>query len=165
MKEILEAYSSYNLWANERLLDYSLKLDEKLLNEQLPSSFRSISETFFHVWYAEFVWWQRIRLVEKLEYPQFNEMPFPQIAFNLKTQSAKWKEWVARSSEASLLHEFAYYNSKKEFFKSEVWKVLMHTSNHGTYHRGQVVNLLQQLHQKNIPSTDFIYFLQKQKSK
>lgn len=163
MKEIVEAYVSYNAWANERLLDAALKMDSELLKKELPSSFPGIPATFFHIWYAEYIWWQRIKLIERVDYPQPDDLDLSLIAFNLKTQSAKWKEWVARSSEASLLHEVAYYNSKKEFFKSEIWKVLLHMVNHGTYHRGQIVTMFHQLDQKNIPATDFIYFNRKQK--
>ena len=42
-------------------------------------------------------------------------------------------------------HVFQYYNSKKEHFKSPVYQMLMHVFNHGTYHRGQLVNMLRQL--------------------
>lgn len=165
MKELLEGYASYNLWANERLLNYSLKLEDQLWDKEIHSSFKSITETFFHIWRAEFVWWQRIKLAEKIEYPQPDEMQLPEVGFNLLTQSAKWKEWVVRSSEASLLHQFAYYNGKKEFFKSEVWKVIMHFCNHGSYHRGQMVSIFHQLDQKNIPPTDFILFMKEKQKK
>jgi uncharacterized damage-inducible protein DinB len=34
--------------------------------------------------------------------------------------------------------------------------VFLHVLNHGTYHRGQLVNMLRQLGIEKIPQTDFI---------
>ncbi|MGZ3851281.1 MAG: DinB family protein [Flavisolibacter sp.] len=34
--------------------------------------------------------------------------------------------------------------------------MLLHAFNHGTYHRGQLVNMLRQLGVDKIPGTDFI---------
>ncbi|MGZ3844574.1 MAG: DinB family protein, partial [Flavisolibacter sp.] len=53
-------------------------------------------------------------------------------------------------------HVFQYQNTKKEQFKQPIYQMLLHAFNHGTYHRGQLVNMLRQLGVDKIPGTDFI---------
>ena len=80
---------------------------------------------------------------------------------NQLDQSKQFEEWVDKASELALNHVFAYQNSKKEQFKQPVYQVLIHVFNHGTYHRGQLVNLFRQLGVKEIPATDFILWSRK----
>jgi len=44
-----------------------------------------------------------------------------------------------------------------------LFQILLHIFNHGTYHRGQLVTILQQLNIQNIPQTDFIVWTRKEK--
>ncbi len=78
-------------------------------------------------------------------------------------QSKMWDEWVLKSTEAALQHEFTYRNSKKELFKQPVFQVLMHLFNHQTYHRGQLVTIMRSLNIDKIPKTDFIEFSRRRK--
>ena len=80
---------------------------------------------------------------------------------NIQAQSKQWKEWIDLATEAALEHEFIYRNSKKDQFKQPVYEMLMHLFNHQTYHRGQLITLLRQVDEKNIPNTDLISFLRK----
>jgi len=50
---------------------------------------------------------------------------------------------------------------KGEHFKQPIYKMLLHVFNHGTYHRGQIVNMLRQLGIEKIPQTDFIVWSRK----
>ena len=77
------------------------------------------------------------------------------------SQSILWKDWVGNASEMALEHVFQYYNSKKEMFKQPVWQMILHVLNHGTYHRGQLVNMLRQLGIEKIPQTDFVVWSRK----
>jgi len=49
MKEVFEQYAAYNLWANEKLLNVVLPLDEKLQQQTVESSFSSLHSTFLHI--------------------------------------------------------------------------------------------------------------------
>jgi len=51
---------------------------------------------------------------------------------------------------------FQYYNTKRELFKDPTWQMLLHVFNHGSYHRGQLVNMFSQLGVEKIPQTDFL---------
>lgn len=157
MKEILQQYGSYHLWAHEKLLTATLGLSEEQQKQELQSSFRSLYLTYLHLWDAESTWWQRVRLQEQIILPsRQSALTMQEIANGLVNQSKQWDEFIAHSTTAALEHVFAYYNSKREYCKNEVWKTLLHVFNHGTYHRGQVVNILHQLNITKIPNTDFI---------
>jgi uncharacterized damage-inducible protein DinB len=156
MKELLQQYAAYNLWANQTLLELILRLPQQQQIAEVPSSFNSLQKTIVHLWNAEAVWWQRVKLVEKVIAPQ------EAFTGDLKTaasavfeQDRKWLEWVQTSPERMFQHEFIYQNSKRETFKQPVFQVLLHVFNHSTYHRGQLVNILRQLGVQNLPATDF----------
>lgn len=162
MKEILKQYAAYNSWANQIVADVLLQVPGELLKQNVVSSFTSITATLYHLWYAESVWWQRVKLAENVQPPP--ESADPQVLLDgwLK-QSTLWQEWVYKSTDAALNHEFVYRNTKKEQFKQPVYQVLLHLFNHQSYHRGQIITLLRQLGVQKIPSTDFIEYSRRRK--
>jgi uncharacterized damage-inducible protein DinB len=159
VKELLKQYASYNEWANQNLFDLILTLPEELVHKTVTSSFPTIHKTLLHVWDAESVWWQRLKLVEHTVWPStVSEYSIKEAINNLQQQNKLWVEWIDDVREAALTHVFAHQNSKKEQFKQPVFEMLLHVFNHGTYHRGQVVTMLRELGVEKIPPTDFIVF-------
>jgi uncharacterized damage-inducible protein DinB len=157
MKETLAPYASYNLWANRLITDLVLQLSEAQHHQVLVSSFPSLYTTVLHLWDAESIWWQRMKLHERLVIPSEAFNPSMSEAVNgLLNQGAQWEEWVNQASDIQLKHVFAYQNSRREQFKQPVAEVLQHVFNHGTYHRGQLVTMLRMLEVRKIPSTDYI---------
>lgn len=156
MKELLSQYSAYNVWANQKLLDIILALPEEQQMQELPSSFRSLYSTVLHMWDAESVWWQRIKLQERTIFPSENfKGNMKDVANGLLQQSQQWHDWASTSTDTMLDHVYQYYNSKREHFKQPIFQTLLHVFNHDTYHRGQLVNMLRQLGIEKIPPTDF----------
>lgn len=157
MKDILKQMASYNIWANQKLIDLIVILPEEKQIAEVPSSFNSLHKTLQHMWDSESIWWQRLKLHERIIAPSENfRGSLKDVANGLLQQNQQWQEWVTAASEISLDHVFAYQNSKKEQFKQPVFQMLVHVFNHGTYHRGQLVNILRQLGVEKIPQTDFI---------
>ena len=162
MKELLKQYASYNCWASQRLIDVLLALPEEKQMAEIPSSFNSLHKTVLHMWDAESIWWQRMKMQERIVVPSENFMGNLQDATNgLLNQSKLWYEWVSNASDLSLEHVFQYYNNKKEYFKQPVYQTIQHVFNHGTYHRGQLVTMLWQFGVEKIPATDFIVWCRK----
>ena len=159
MKELLKQYAAYNIWASLRLLDTVLSLPEEKQLAEVPSSFNSLYKTILHQWDAESVWWQRMKMQERIIIPSesFNGSMLD-LVNGLIQQSKQWEEWVCNASDLLLDHVFQYYNNKKEHFKMPVYQMLHHVFNHGTYHRGQLVNMLRQLGVEKIPQTDFSFW-------
>jgi uncharacterized damage-inducible protein DinB len=157
MKELILQISAYNLWANQLLLDTINQLPEEKHRQTVASSFDSLLKTVLHMWDAEFIWWQRLKLSERIVRPGENFTgSMKEAAENLLQQDRQWNEWVGNAQEHMLQHVFLYQNTKKEQFKQPVYQMLLHLFNHNTYHRGQLVTMLRQLGVEKMPPTDFI---------
>lgn len=162
MKEIILPYASYHGWANNLILTAVQALTPEQQHAEIKSSFPSVYKTVLHLLDAESIWWQRLKLQEKIERPSDHfSGELPDLCHLLQQQDKQWVEWVSAANENALLHEFIYYNSRKERFKQPVYQMLLHLFNHGTYHRGQLVTLLRQLGFEKIPPTDFIVWSRK----
>jgi uncharacterized damage-inducible protein DinB len=162
MKQVLQQLAAYNAWANQQMADCICNLSDDQVHREIASSFPSVFRTLLHLWDAESIWWQRLKLAEQIEVPGngFRE-GVGELCKRLLMQSRQWEEWVAGATENQLNHVFAYQNTKRELFKQPVNEVLVHLFNHGTYHRGQLVTLLRQLGVVKIPQTDFIVYCRK----
>jgi uncharacterized damage-inducible protein DinB len=158
MKELLQQYAAYNIWATKLLVDRINKLSEAETTKEITSSFPSLYKTLQHMWLAEEVWWQRLKLAENivLESDKFTG-DFNELASALAKQSLLWKNWVDNATDNQLIHVFAFIRSKEQI-KMPVYQMLQHVFNHATYHRGQLVTMLNQLGVDKIPSTDFSTF-------
>lgn len=157
MKEILQQLAAYNLWANQRIVQCIAGLPEEVTNQELSSSFSTLYRTLIHMWDAESIWWQRMKLQENV-FPPSEKFrgSLVDVGPALMHQNGLWKNWVDNASLAALDHVFHYQNTKREQFKQPIYQMLLHIFNHGTYHRGQLVSMLRQLGVIEIPATDFI---------
>ncbi|HEX5654953.1 MAG TPA: DinB family protein [Chitinophagaceae bacterium] len=156
MKELLQQLASYNSWANQRLMDFILTLPEEKQQAEIPSSFNSLQKTILHMWDAESIWWQRMKLHERFVRPSDNFKGSTRDVVNgLMSQCRLWEGWVKNAAPHVLDHVFEYRNNKKEQVKLPIYQMLLHVFNHDTYHRGQLVNMLRQLGAEKLPQTDF----------
>ena len=156
MKELLKQLAAYNIWAHQKIMDVILSLPEEKQLAHVPSSFESLYQTILHIWDAESVWWQRMKLHERFVKPSDNFKGTTRDVVNgLISQSKLWESWVSNVPDHSLDHVFEYRNNKKEQVKMPIFQMLTHVFNHGTYHRGQLINMLRQLGVDKLPQTDF----------
>jgi uncharacterized damage-inducible protein DinB len=159
VKEILKQYAAYNVWANQRMIEVILNLPPEQQQQTVSSSFPSLEKTLLHMWDAESIWWQRIKLQEVVVPPSLTaKYNVKDITTGLANQDKQWFEWVNAATDAALDHVFAYRNTKKEQFKQPVFQMLLHLFNHATYHRGQLTTIFHHLEINKIPPTDFIVF-------
>ena len=162
MKELLVQFGRYHIWANQQLLEAINQLPEEKCRQEVASSFNSLYTTVLHIWDAESIWWQRMKLQEHIKIPSHDfEGSFKTLSQQLINQDKLWLEWVSHAGEHMFQHEFRYQNSKRESFKQPVYQMVLHLFNHGTYHRGQLVTILRQLGTVKIPQTDYIVWSRK----
>jgi uncharacterized damage-inducible protein DinB len=162
MKELLLQFAAYNIWANQRIMEYLQQIPEEQFIQEMPSSFKSIHSTLLHMWDAESMWWQRMKLQEVITRPSDNFRGTTRdVLAALLHQNKLWETWIHNASQPALDHVFMYYTTKREPFKQPIFQMLLHVFNHGTYHRGQIINMLRQLGAEKLPQTDFIVFARK----
>jgi uncharacterized damage-inducible protein DinB len=161
MKETLLQFARYNVWANKRIIEAMLKLDEELFDKEVVSSFSSIRKTVLHVWGAESIWLQRLELKEQPVWIADSfDGSFTEACNEWQKASEALLQFVEKQfDDRAFEHVFQYYNLKKQSFKNPVYATLLHVCNHGTYHRGQLITMIRQLGATKIPETDFIVFV------
>jgi uncharacterized damage-inducible protein DinB len=114
------------------------------------------------MYHAESIWWQRMKLQERFNLPMETfKGSIQELSNELLQQNRQWQQWVSTATDPMLDHVFQYFSQKKESFKQPIFQMLLHVFNHGTYHRGQLVNMLRQLGIEKIPQTDFIVWSRK----
>ncbi len=159
MKQLLQQYASYHIWANERLLECINGLSDEQIHREVVSSFPGIYKTVLHMWSAERAWWLRLQ-----QHPNVDSIQdwftgdFNELKENILLQSKQWQEWATTVTEEALLQLFSYKTFKGDPFTQPLYEVVFHVFNHSTYHRGQLVTILRQLGVEKIPSTDLIVF-------
>ena len=152
--------AEYNYWANERLSNFILEIDEASIEKEINSSFPSIKETILHISDAEEIWLNRLKGKSLSEWPsQSFEGPKEVLIHQWLTPSLSWKKHVAELDEKNLFNTFTYQNTKGTEFTNQVADAITQVVHHSMYHRGQIVSMLHQLEQDNIPQTDFIKYL------
>lgn len=163
MKELLQQYAEYNVWANKKMIDAMLKLEGGLADKEITSSFPSIRATVFHTWSAEFIWLQRLQLAEHPVWLAGDyQGTFGEACGDWQKVSAALVQFVEKQfDDKAFTHVLQYYDLKKNSHKTPVFQVLQHVFNHSTYHRGQLVTMLRQVGATEIPGTDFIAFARK----
>lgn len=166
MKELLLQYASFNIWAYQKLFEALKQLSVEQINTETESSFPTVYKTFLHLWDAESIWWQRLKLAEQIDLPSTTFTgDFEELQKKLLSQSKQWEEWVSNAGEHQLQHVFAYQNSKTEQLKQPVYQMLLHLFNHSTMHRGQVITMLRKFGVTKIPRTDFLVFAREKNGK
>lgn len=162
MRELIRQYAAYNHWANRQLTAVIGALPEARTLEELPSSFPGLKATLLHIWNAETIWWQRLRLAENPRFPGDTFSGSTAILIQqLLVQSKQWEEWAAGAGPLVQTHVIQYYTRKQEPVKIQTSQLALHVFNHSTFHRGQLVTLLHQAGIKKIPATDFLLWVKK----
>jgi uncharacterized damage-inducible protein DinB len=161
MEPLLKQYAAYNLWANERVAAKLKTVDVELLDAEVRSSFPSLRRTITHIWDAELIWLSRLE-GKKISWPPTAQFPDPAIDDFLKT-SRDLNNFVEGKSEGYFASDTSYSDSKGTPYTMNNAGLLMHVFNHSTFHRGQVVTLLRELGQAEIPATDLVRYLREMK--
>lgn len=166
MKNIILDYAHYNLWANTKMCnDFLSKVDEELLDKEVPSSFPSLRKTIVHIWDAETLWYKRLNGEPRPKYPPHSDFNgnFSEFKNEFFKQSRLLIDFVNENNEDSLNADCNYQNTKGEPFTQKVWQCVMHCFNHSSYHRGQIVTMLRNVGFTDLSSTDLITYFRVKK--
>jgi uncharacterized damage-inducible protein DinB len=164
MKELLENYTKYNLWANTKLIGFIKKIDPSLLDKELVSSFKTIRETIFHIWDAEQIWYNRLAGVSFTSWPSESfKGTDNEFMKSFIEQSSKFVGYVEDKSEAELIGRFDYKTLEGREYNSRAADSILHCMNHSTFHRGQLVTMLRNVGYTELSSTDYITFTREMK--
>lgn len=160
---VLQAYD-YHVWANKRLFEHLKTLPADVWSTEIKSVFPSISHTFMHIYITDTIWLgtilgkpfdevrtSAIHLSEKLKETTNQEME--QLFLTL---SEEYQEFFIREEnlERAISPEHPHFGR----LDTNVFELIQHVVNHGTYHRGNITAMLRQLGYTGT-STDYIFYL------
>jgi uncharacterized damage-inducible protein DinB len=151
------ALVGYTRWADRQLLDACAALPAEQYAQELGGSFPSLQTTVAHLAGAAKLW--SLRLAGE---PYGGLLPSAEIP-DVPTARARLAEAYAVFERIApewerVPDEIFRFRNIAGVDKAIVrWMVFRHIVNHGTYHRGQIANMLRQLGVKP-PSTDLLYW-------
>jgi uncharacterized damage-inducible protein DinB len=159
MSPLISAYTAYNAWANDRIIQWLRTLDQDLLYREVPSSYRSIDYTLQHVNRSQKYWWLFINGQDTTAFDwSVYEGEVGRIMDEILDYSEKMKTGFSAFSESELA-EVLHLRAKWISNQRPRYEYILHIINHGTYHRGQVVTMARVLGvTEGIPNTDFNFF-------
>ena len=148
----------YNRWATARALDAARAMTPEQLARPMGASFGSAHGTLAHIYQADNVWFARLQGEPtgslSVYQPPAEFDAFQQDWMALHDRFVGWGEGL---KEADWKRVVSYRDSKGNPYQSPVWQIIMHLTNHDSYHRGQVAGVMRQL--GHIPApTDLIYY-------
>jgi uncharacterized damage-inducible protein DinB len=151
----LETQIAYHRWAITRTLESCRALSVEEFTRELGGSFPSIRKTLAHSFMADNTWAHRVRG------EAFARPPMESLPADLETLHGAWKEvlegWEALVNTRAAGETIRYHAFDGSPFQSRFEDIVLHMVNHGSYHRGQAVNMMRLLgHQAQ--GTDFIAF-------
>ena len=146
-KEDFERLFAYNVWANHRLMRLAATLSvEDFKRDPFQASHGGVRGTLAHIMGAEWIWLERWKGVSPTR--RFDEAEFADIV----ALRGRWtiieehrEEWL-RALRPEAVGELVRFRTLAGVpYETALWKLVQHTVNHSTYHRGQVLLMLRAL--------------------
>ena len=144
MLELIQTYYRYNAWATEQLLNACEQLTPEEWNAPGCSGNGSTWETLDHLinvqrgWFAWYDGTKEMKDAIKLMLPKDLDT-LPKARERWGSVNEQTNAYINALTEESVkeVRRFIRSNGKEE--AHPVWKLLMHTANHGTHTRAQVL--------------------------
>jgi uncharacterized damage-inducible protein DinB len=148
---------AYTRWADRTLLAPCAELTPAQYTLELGGSFPTLQATIAHLAGAAKLWSLRLSAQPYGGLAPSAEIPDVSTALARLDEAYAVFEQMAPSWEAAQDETFTYRNLAGVETTRVKWQIFRHIVNHGTYHRGQIANMLRQLGVKP-PSTDLLYW-------
>ena len=150
----------YNYWANDKMWDYVLQLNEEQFYRPCDYSVGSVHQQVVHMMGVEELWLHRVRTVNQpLEFAQPDVYPTQaDIQNHWQTIRHDWIVYLDELTEEELDEEIAVVSITYDTtFTSPRWEALAQVINHSTDHRAQTLSLIHQVGGKT-DAQDFIFY-------
>ena len=159
MKEILQDFVKYNVWANERIINFLAEQTTGTIEMETQNSFPSIKSTLWHIYRAEKIWLSRLQYKDLNSVGIAEPLEDPEALFNLVLDgSIEFRDFILNQSDNFFEQIISFPTTQGESLNRLARKIIHHCMNHSTYHRGQIITMSKQLNLESPPSTDLIYY-------
>jgi uncharacterized damage-inducible protein DinB len=147
----------FNKWANRRILEQVKMLPNDLFTKELGGSFPSIRLTMLHLLESDWIWMNRWRGIPILEIPQDWSTDTALDLITFWTPLQDQMEAIVRDLATDPNKAIAFITKKGAPYTMPFLDLVIHVTNHGTYHRGQIVNMIRMLGEQPV-NTDYFIF-------
>ncbi len=164
-KDLLLTYVCYNHWANDALAEVLKTIDPSWLDREIKSSFPSIRKTAFHIWDAEYIWLSRFKGVSPSVFPS-KHLPADTHPSRFAEGAKDFLEFIEQQNDSFFSATTTFNDMSAVEHVMENSGMLMHTMNHSSFHRGQLVTQLRNAgFEGKLPRTDMIIYLRENSGK
>jgi uncharacterized damage-inducible protein DinB len=158
VKKLISSYAAFNLNAKQQFVNWLKNQQEEQLQKEIPSSFNSVLQTLNHIWAIEEVW--SADLFKNNDFVNrygAQDLKPHEVFEGLLNRSTKIAAFVSQLLEEDLNKKITL---EKPWFTANLTlaEYLLHSFNHGTYHRGQIITQAHSLGFTDMPSTDFLFY-------
>ncbi len=157
--DILHELFQHGDWANRKLLDLSASLTDAQLDQSREMGFRTLRNTFFHIYEAERLWMDRFHGEVPAPFRVDSEgMSLSEISTQYAAVVASRNQLLDEEAKSDFTREVKFTDLADREWVFPVGDLLNHVSNHGVHHRAQVLNFLKQFDIKIPGGVDYIFY-------
>jgi len=157
MNEIIKLID-YHTWATDLVLNQVASLPEEKVTREIGGSFPSIRLTLEHLLFADYLWMNRFTGIPNVD---------PPATWGTLTEMiAKWRDVQKELKAATIMiaqrpeKEFKFTTRSGAPHQLLFLDVILQITNHATYHRGQIANMIR-MHGEKPVATDYLLFCAK----
>lgn len=154
---LVQSYISYNAWANRRLADFLKTKPSELMDSEVLSSFPTIRLTLAHILETQDFWFRVLQQKHNEPKEEFIGTAH-ELMDELVRNSEAFEAYANRLTEEEFQQPCYLATQWFEADKTRL-EYIMHTMNHGTYHRGQIITIGRNLGFTDAPMTDYNYYI------
>ncbi|WP_379126797.1 DinB family protein [Paenibacillus sp. sgz500958] len=153
----------YHTWANQTILRRIKELPSSVLSQEVNSSFPTIAHALSHLYAVDKMWYLVLTgsgMPEALQATRpLNEKILhsaDEYVSLFEELAEQYSEWFQSQDdlEQTILLENPYAGIRQ----TRLSEIVLHTVNHGTYHRGNVSTMLRQLNHSSTMNDYILYW-------
>lgn len=157
-KSDLARLLDYNVWANHRVVRAAATLSTAEFKRDLGGSHGGVRGTLSHILAAEWIWlerWKGVSPARLIDEGEFKDVLA--LRERWKAIEAHRAAWFDGRRERHFVEIVRFRTLDGKAYGAPCWQLVQHVVNHGSYHRGQVINMLRHFDAKPV-STDLLLF-------
>jgi len=148
----------YNTWANRLIIDQVATFSPELFEKHVGGSFGSIKSVMIHLLESDYLWLYRWKGNPLAELPAWQHTDLAAIKKNWYPIQ---DEMIDLSGKISSTENIKFITRKGAPFTLPFGEIAAHVSHHGSYHRGQLTNMIRDLGQNPVATDYFLFYTKK----
>jgi uncharacterized damage-inducible protein DinB len=159
MKKLLVDYTTYNVWANRKIIQL-LKDNRSLIKKKTNSSFDTLAGTIQHIWFAEEIWLSRLEGSTRALASTYFKGKNKELLHAFEHCSMAFQHFVTNQPKSFFSDTCNFKATSGTDYAQTNQEIILHCMNHSTQHRGQIITMLRQLGATKMVSVDYMDYLQ-----